>query len=102
MLVAIFFLCGVNYIWAQSAINDIPKVVKATDATITKMGHATITMKREVVTDPNTHLIDTLATIENIEWNTEAGTAKKRMIKQNSDGGSDFSYMDKNWTQDMW
>ena len=102
MLVAIFFLCGVNNIWAQSAINDIPKEVNAADATITKMGHATITMKREVVTDPNTHLIDTLATIENIEWNTEAGTAKKRMVKQNSDGGSDFSFMDKNWTQDMW
>lgn len=101
MLAAILFLCGINYIWAQSAINDIPEKVNAADATITEMGHATITMKREVVTDPLTHLADTIATIENIEWNTEAGTAKKRMAQRNTASGSDFVSMDSNWAQDM-
>lgn len=101
MLAVILLLCGANYIWAQSAINDIPEKVDAADATITEMGHATITMKREVVTDPLTHLTDTIVTIENIEWNTEAGTAKKRMAQRNAANGSDFEYMDQNWAQDM-
>lgn len=40
------FIISTQPIWAQTAINDIPAEVNADDATITKMGHATMTSGR--------------------------------------------------------
>ena len=89
--------------WAQSAINDIPKEVNASDATITDMGHATLTVKMKIVTDPITKSVDTTSTVTNIEWNTEPGTAKRRMAERGGDlQGSDFYDGDHDWWLDMY
>ena len=47
------FIISTQPTWAQTAINDIPAEVNADDATITKMGHATMTSGREPVTTPS-------------------------------------------------
>lgn len=105
MFAAILLLCGTNKVWTQSAINDIPAKVDAADATITKMGHATVTMKREIVTDPLTLKTDTLMRMVNVEWNTEKGTARRRMAQRRAATdvvGSDFKDKDSSWYLDMW
>ena len=101
-LTAFLIFCSAGTAWAQSAINDIPAEVNAADATITNMGHATMTMKRVVVTDPTTQNADTLMKVENIEWNTEVDTAKKRMARRKAIAGSDFYEKDSNWYLDLW
>ncbi len=105
MFAAILLLCGTNKVWTQTAINDIPAEVDAADATITKMGHATVTMKREIVTDPLTLKTDTLMRMVNVEWNTEKGTARRRMAQRRAATdvvGSDFKEKDSNFYLDMW
>jgi len=104
MLAAILISCGISNGWAQSAINDLPAVVDATDATITKMGHATMTMQREIVVNPATLIADTIIKVKSVEWNTEAGTAKRRMAKRRAADveGTDFKDKDSNWWLDMW
>ena len=37
--------------WAQTNFGNVPETVSATDATIMKMGHLTMTIEKEVVID---------------------------------------------------
>ena len=46
--------------WAQVPLDNIPAEVNAEDATITELGHATMTVKVKIVTDSLTHHTDTL------------------------------------------
>jgi len=64
--------------WAQDRFGDIPDKVNAEDATITKLGHATMTVEVQIVTDSITRRTDTLCSVKSIEWDTEPGTAKRR------------------------
>lgn len=98
----IFLFCGTISVWAQSANIDLPAEVNAADATITKMGHATVSMKKEVVVDSLTLTADTIVSIESIEWNTTPGTAKVRMVQRRAITGSDFYDQDSNWWYDIW
>ena len=99
---AIVIISGANCAWAQSAINDIPAEIDANDATITDMEHVTVTMKREVVYDSVTHCSDTIISVENIEYNTEVGTSKRRMARRNAVTGSDFYDKETSWYFDFW
>lgn len=45
----------------------MPETVDAADATITKMGHLTMTVEKEVTVDPLTQKTDTLVKVKNIE-----------------------------------
>ena len=83
--------------WAQVAYNDIPREVNASDAVITKLGHATVTVTENIVTDAQTGRVDTVRNVTNIEWNTEPGTAKRRNAEQ-KDGFYDHDY---SWWYDM-
>ena len=56
---------------AQSAFGNVPETVDAADATITEMGHLTMTVEKEVTVDPLTQKTDTLVKVKNIEWDTE-------------------------------
>ena len=102
MLAAILLFCGSHTAMAQSSISDFPAEVNASDATITKMGHATMTMKREITVDPRTQRADTLIRLVNVEWNTASGTAKRRMARRTAVSGSDFKDKDSSWYLDMW
>ena len=93
-------LVGISVAWAQSAINDIPKEIKASDATITQMGHATLTLRQSIVVDSVSGRVDTLRKVTNVEWHTELGTAKRRMAEQ-KDGGSGFYDHDSDWWLDL-
>ena len=46
---------------------------------ITEMGHATMTLERQAVSNPLTLKVDTVTRVANVEWGTEAGTAARRM-----------------------
>ena len=83
--------------WAQVAINDIPREVNASDAVITMMGHATLTVTENAVTDAQTGRVDVTRTVTNIEWNTEPGTAKRR----NAELRDGFYDHDNSWWYDM-
>lgn len=102
LFAAIVIISGTNRAWAQSAINDIPAEIDANDATITDMEHVTVTMKREVVYDSVTHCSDTIISVENIEYNTEVGTSKRRMARRNAVTGSDFYDKETSWYFDFW
>lgn len=97
-------MVGITVSWAQSVINDIPKEINANDATITNMGHATLTVAMKIETDPITKAVDTARMVTNIEWNTEPGTAKRRMANRdgNDPQGSDFYDGDNSWWYDMY
>lgn len=83
--------------WAQVAFNDIPREVNASDAVITKLGHATLTVTENIVTDAQTGRVDTVRSVANIEWNTEPGTAKRR----NAELRDGFYDHDNSWWYDM-
>ncbi len=104
MLASILFLFGTITMWAQSGINDISAEVNADDATITDLRHATISIKREFVTDSLTQFTDTIEQVSGIEWNTQVGTAKRRMARRRAASveGSDFDEKDSNWYFDIW
>lgn len=97
-------MCSPTMSWAQADFGNVPETVSATDATITKLGHLTMTMEKEVVTNPQTNLTDTLVTVRNVEWNTMSGTAQKRMSlrKARRAAGSGFENKDSDWWLDMW
>lgn len=97
-------MCSPTMSWAQADFGNVPETVSATDATITKLGHLTMTMEKEVVTNPQTNLTDTLVTVRNVEWNTMSGTAQKRMSLRKARGaaGSGFENKDSDWWLDMW
>ena len=99
-MLLLLVMTGLRVSWAQSAINDIPKEVRASDATITEMGHATMTVTQRIYTDTLTGRVDTIRSITQIEWNTEPGTAKRRNTELR-DGGSGFYDHDSNWWLDM-
>lgn len=93
-------VAGLEVLWAQSAINDIPKEVNPSDAVITKLGHATMTVTQRIIEDTITGNVDTIRSITNIEWDTEPGTAKRRNTEQRS-GGSGFYDHESSWWLDM-
>ena len=99
-MMLLLVLVGISVAWAQSAINDIPKEIKASDATITQMGHATLTLRQSIVVDSVSGRVDTLRKVTNVEWHTEPGTAKRRMAEQR-DGGSGFYDHDSDWWLDL-
>lgn len=99
-LALLLVVAGYTASWAQGAINDLPKEIKASDATITKIGHATLTLRQNVVLDSVSGRVDTLREVTNIEWDTEPGTAKRRMAEQKA-GGSGFYDHDSDWWLDL-
>ena len=94
------------YAWAQVNLGDLPNEVNAEDATITKLGHATMTVEVQIVTDSITRRTDTLCSVKSIEWDTEPGTAKLRNSERswggNNPNGSGFYNQDKNWWLDIY
>ena len=102
-LALLLVVAGYTASWAQNAINDIPEEINFNDATITNMGHATLTLTKSIVTDALTGRVDTTCSVTNIEWNTEKGTAKRRMAERGGDPqGSDFYDGDNSWWYDMY
>jgi len=93
-------MIGFTVVRAQGAFGDIPKEVKASDATITQIGHATLTVRQQIVVDSITKHADTIRSIANVEWNTPSGTAKKRMAER-KDGGSNFYDHESDWWLDI-
>lgn len=98
----VLLLAMVQGTWAQSAFGNVPETVDAADATITKMGHLTMTMEKEVTVDPLTQKTDTLVKVKNIEWNTETGTAQARQARRQAPRRSGFDNKDSDWWLDMW
>lgn len=100
MLITPCVLSQVNY-------GDLPEKVNAEDATITKLGHATMTVEVQIVTDSITRRTDTLCSVKSIEWDTEPGTAKRRNNERlgggNNPNGSGFYNEDHNkWLDIYW
>ncbi|MBO4754371.1 MAG: hypothetical protein J5543_07230 [Bacteroidales bacterium] len=87
--------------FAQPGNGISPEPVDASDATITAMGHLTMTVGREVVVDTLTMRADTLITVKNVEWNTESGTAIARAARRHAKASS-FYDQDSDWWLDMW
>ena len=56
-------VAGLSSVWAQGAVNDIPREINASDATITEMGHATLTVTTHIVTDAQTGRVDTTRSV---------------------------------------
>jgi len=73
-------------------------------AEITKMGHLTMTVKKEVRVDSVNAKADTVMTVQNIEWDTPIFTAKKRIAQRRRKSAMGNSIWDKdtNWWWDMW
>ena len=85
--------------WAQTSYGDLPEKVDPNGATITKFGHATMNVEMKIVNDPATSRVDTLRSVKDIEWNTEPGTAKRRMAERER---SDFYDEGNNWWYDIY
>ena len=104
MLAAILIFSGASNVWAQSAINDIPAEINPADATITKMGHLTMTIEKVAVFDSLTLRADTLVAVKNVEFDTASGTALKRKAqrKARAASGSGFENQDSNSWLDLW
>lgn len=105
LLLVVALTVGMGNAWAQEDINMYPPKVDIKDAEITEFGHLTMTVKDEVVVDSLTMVADTVCKVESIDWNTETGTAKKRMASRRRKAaatGSDFYDKDSNWWWDMW
>ena len=88
--------------WAQDALGNLPAEVRAEDATITELGHATMTVEMKIVTDSLNRHTDTLFETKNIEWHTDPGTAKRRNAERERSGGSGFYNGDSNWWLDLY
>ena len=88
--------------WAQTSYGNLPETVDVNDATITKFGHATMSVEMKIVNDSVTHRVDTLRSVKNIEWNTEPGTAKRRMAERERQQRSDFYDEGNNWWYDIY
>lgn len=97
------FLLITPYAWSQVHLGDLPAEVNVEDATITKMGHATMTMHTKIVTDSVTRRTDTIIEMKSIEWNTESGTAKRRNLERggNNPNGSGYYDTDHDWWLDI-
>ena len=88
--------------WAQTSYGNLPETVDVNDATITNFGHATMSVEMKIDNDPDTHRVDTLRSVTNIEWNTEPGTAKRRMAERERQQRSDFFDEGNNWWYDIY
>ena len=88
--------------WAQTSYGDLPEKVDPNGATITKFGHATMNVEMKIVNDPATSRVDTLRSVKGIEWNTEPGTAKRRMAERERTQRSDFYDEGNNWWYDIY
>ena len=82
LFILILMMAAVQGVWAQTDFGNVPDSVNASDATITKMGHLTMTMTKEVVVDPQTQQTDTIVKVKNMDWGTESGTAQKRRAQR--------------------
>ena len=102
LLIIALLITVVHGAWAQPDFGNLPETVNASDATITKMGHLTMTMGKEVVVDPLTQQTDTIVTVKELDWGTESGTAQKRMAQRNGPLKSPFEDPDHDWWLDMW
>ena len=102
LLIIALLITVVHGAWAQPDFGNLPETVNASDATITKMGHLTMTMGKEVVVDPLTQQTDTIVTVKELDWGTESGTAQKRMAQRNGPLKSPFDDPDHDWWLDMW
>lgn len=89
-------------LYAQTSFGNVPLTVNASDAKITKMGHATMTMTSDVVVDSITGRTDTLISVKKVEWGTNSGTAKQRMSRRKDARKSGFYNKDTDWWLDMW
>lgn len=101
-LIIVLLFTVVQGVWAQTDFGNVPDTVDPNDATITKMGHLTMTMGKEVVVDPQTQQVDTIIRVKKVERDTETGTAQKRMARRQVPHGSDFLDKDTDWWLDMW
>ena len=101
-LLILTLLIAAQGVWAQTNFGNLPKSVNASDATITKMGHLTMTMGKEVVVDSLTQQTDTIVKVKDLDWGTESGTAKKRAAQRRGPRKSDFENQDDDWWLDIW
>ena len=104
LLFSLAILLGlVSNTLAQIPSSNLPSEVKAEDATITKFGHATMTVAVNIVTDTLTRRTDTLREVIDIEWDTQRGTAKQRNTERGlNPNGSGFYNGDSNWWLDIY
>ena len=85
---------------AQTDFGNMPEKVDASDAKITKMGHLTMTVGKEVVMNTQTQENDTIVTVKKTDWGTESGTAQKRMAQRRAK--TYFENQDDDWWLDIW
>lgn len=94
MALVIVMACITTGALAQVNLGDVPKEIKFDDASIETFGHLTMTVTDSVVFNTENRSYDTLRAITNMEWFTEAGTAKMRNQARNEGKGgntrSDF------------
>lgn len=90
--------------WAQANLGDIPRNINFEDASIEGFGHLTMTVADSVIFNAERQAYDTLQVTKNVEWNTEVGTAKKRMNAQGPrrTAPSDFINGDRDKWYDMY
>ena len=91
--------------WAQNQFGgSILDKINVNDAKITSKRHVTLTVKEQVVVDSLTMKVDTIRKVENVEYDTEHGTAKRRMAARQRRAASASGLYDKdtNWYWDMW
>ena len=65
-LIIVLLFTVVQGVWAQTDFGNVPDTVDPNDATITKMGHMTMTMGKEVVVDPQTQQVDTIIRVKKV------------------------------------
>ncbi len=75
-LIIVLLFTVVQGVWAQTDFGNVPDTVDPNDATITKMGHLTMTMGKEVVVDPQTQQVDTIIRVKKVERDTETGNGE--------------------------
>ena len=78
MALALALTFTVTGSWAQANLGDVPREIKFDDASIETFGHLTMTITDSLVFNAEKRSYDTLRAITNMEWFTEAGTAKMR------------------------
>lgn len=101
-LIVISLFAQVHRVGAQDEFGNVPEEVMASDATITKMGHLTMTMGKEVVVNPQSQQTDTIVIVRKLDWGTESGTAQKRIAQRRGARKSYFENPDDDWWLDMW
>jgi len=80
---------------SAQTVAGLPKEVKAGDARITKMGHATLTVGKEQAADSEMR-------VEKVEWNTSTGTAKARIANRRKVDSGGLYNKGTHWWWDLW